>query len=334
MHQSPPTPDLSFIGSGLKRPECVVTHASGWLFAADWTASGGVSAIAPDGRVGRVLARGGVELRPNGIALEASGSFLIAHLGATEGGLFRLHGDGRVEPVLREVHGVLLPPCNFPLIDRAGRIWLTVSTRVTPRADDYRASANTGFIVLLDQTGARIVADGLGYANECVLSADETTLYINETFARRLTAFSVAADGSLSDRRTVAHFGAGEFPDGVARDALDHLWVTSIVSNRVLRVSPAGVVTEVLADSNAAHTDWVEAAYRANRLGREHLDGTPCRLLPNLSSLAFGGPAGSTAYLGTLLGDRIARFDAGVRGASHTHFNTDRPRAFTTDVLP
>lgn len=330
----PSHPELRFRGSGLIRPECVVTHVSGWLFTADWKESGGIAAIAPDGRVIRTLARrpAGDPLRPNGIALEASGSFLIAHLGATEGGLFRLYGDGRVEPVLLAVADAPLPPCNFPLIDRRGRIWLTVSTRVIPRADDYRASAASGFIVLIDDRGARIVADGLGYANECVLSADESQLFVNETFARRLTCFAVAEDGSLHGRRTIATFGAGEFPDGVARDSQEHLWVTSFVSNRVLRVSPSGAVVTVLEDCNPAHVTAVEQAFRADALGRPHLDATPSRILPNLSSLSFGGTGLATAHLGTLLGDRVGCFDAAVQGAAHVHYDAPSPDLFMKDA--
>ncbi|MGL4441182.1 MAG: hypothetical protein ACRCUE_18140, partial [Bosea sp. (in: a-proteobacteria)] len=88
--------ELAFVGRGLSRPECIVTHRSGLLFAADWTGSGGVSLIAPDGEVTRLLARDRrAPLRPNGIALEPGGSFLVAHLGQDDGGLFRLHPDGR-----------------------------------------------------------------------------------------------------------------------------------------------------------------------------------------------------------------------------------------------
>jgi hypothetical protein len=45
--------------------------------------------------------------------------------------------------------------------DRAGRLWLTVSTRLSPRSLDYRRSAASGFVVMDDGRGARIVADGL-----------------------------------------------------------------------------------------------------------------------------------------------------------------------------
>ena len=67
--------------------------------------------------------------------------------------------------------GFRLPPANFVLIDTNDRIWLTVSTRRTPRALGYRPDVADGFIVLQDRGDARIVADGLGYTNEIQIDA-------------------------------------------------------------------------------------------------------------------------------------------------------------------
>jgi sugar lactone lactonase YvrE len=316
--------DLSFIGTGLSRPECLVTHRSGLIFAADWTGTGGVSIIGPGGSVSRILAReGGKALRPNGIALEPGGSFLIAHLGADDGGLFRLHPDGRVEDVASHIAGVAIPPSNFPLRDSRSRVWLTVSTRVSPRADDYRPSAQSGFIALIENGTARIVADGLGYANECALSADERHLLVNETFARRLTRFDIDDNGNLSNRTTIATFGAGTFPDGVALDREGAAWVTSIVSNRVLRVMASGAISTVLEDSDPRHLADVEAAFQSASMGRTHLDAARSRVLRNVSSLAFGGPALRTAHLGCLLDDRVPVFEAAIAGAVPRHYDFD-----------
>lgn len=315
---------LAFAGSGLNRPECLVTHRSGLIFAADWTGSGGVSIIAPDGSVSRILARGTDRpLRPNGIALEPGGSFLIAHLGADDGGLFRLHSDGRVENVALDIAGTAIPPSNFPLVDSRSRIWMTVSTRVSPRADDYRPTAQTGFIALIENGVARIVADGLGYANECTLSMDERHLFVNETFARRLTRFEIAANGDLKNRTTVATFGAGTFPDGVVLDSEGAAWITSIVSNRVIRVAANGTVSLVLEDSDPGHLINVEDAFQSHSMGRPHLDNVRSRVLRNVSSLAFGGPSLQTAYLGCLLDDRIPFFQAPVTGALPRHYDFD-----------
>lgn len=316
MSERIPLDQVGFRGAGLNRPECLVTHESGLIFAADWLDSGGVAIISPDGDVSRIIAKRPIDdpLRPNGIALEAGGTFLVAQLGQEVGGLYRLHPDGHCEPVLLELDDQPLPPSNFPLIDSRGRIWLTISTRKVPRALDYRPEAESGFIVLIENGTARIVADGLGYTNECVLSGDEKTLFVNETFAQRLTRFSVQDDGSLTDRSTVSRFGAGTFPDGVVVDASGDFWITSIVSNRVIRVGRDGQQATILEESDPAHLREVDLAFHEGRMGRAHLDGSPARTLRNISSLSFGGPCMREAYLGCLLGDRIAMFNPPARG--------------------
>lgn len=316
MSERIPLDQVGFRGAGLNRPECLITHESGSIFAADWLDTGGVAIINAHGDVSRIIAKRPSHdpLRPNGIALEAGGTFLVAHLGPETGGLFRLYPDGHCEPVLLELDGQPLPPSNFPLIDSRGRIWLTISTRKVPRALDYRPDAASGFIVLIENGAARIVAEGLSYTNECVLSADEKTLFVNETFARRLTRFSVQDDGSLTERAIVAQFGAGTFPDGVVLDEAGDFWITSIVSNRVIRVGRDGRQTTILEESDSAHLGEVEQAFHEGRMGRAHLDGSPARTLRNISSLSFGGPSMSDAYLGCLLGDRIAKFNLPVRG--------------------
>ncbi|MBL8670021.1 MAG: SMP-30/gluconolactonase/LRE family protein [Alphaproteobacteria bacterium] len=315
---------VTVAGAGLARPECVLAHASGRVFASDWTAGGGVAVIEPDGRTWKVLAKDPPEpLRPNGIALLPGGAFLLAHLGAETGGVYELRPDGTVLPRLLAIDGTPLPPTNFVLTDRRGRIWVTVSTRQRPRALGYRADVADGFIALIDGAGARIVADGIGYANECALDAAGDRLFVNETFARRLTAFDVDGQGRLSGRREVARFGAGTYPDGLCLDASGDLWITSIVSNRVIRVGAGGRQETVLQDADPAHVDWCEAAFRDGKLGRPHLDKAAGSRLRNVSSLAFGGSDLRTAYLGCLLGDAIALFSAPVAGMPPAHWDHD-----------
>ncbi|MBB3064573.1 SMP-30/gluconolactonase/LRE family protein [Limibacillus halophilus] len=326
--------DLAFLGHGLQRPECVLAHSSGLLVAPDWTDGGGITLLTPDGRQARHLARDRADnpLRPNGIALEAGGNILIAHLGQEEGGVYRLRPDGCSEPVLVELDGKVLPPTNFVTRDHLGRLWVTVSTRVTPRAADYRATAATGFIVLLDDKGARIVADGLGYANECLLSPDGTRLYVNETFGRRLTAFDVTEDGVLTNRRCLVEFGDGTFPDGLALDEAGGIWIVSIVSNRVMRLTPDGKLETILEDSDPNHLNWVEAAYRSANMDRPHLDGVVSKRLRNISNLAFGGRDRRHAYLGCLLGQSIACFRSPFAGIAPPHW--DLPLGQLASLLP
>ena len=311
-------------GKNLVRPECVLAHRSGWLFAPYCADSGGVSAIAPSGAAYHHRLRNpgdGVPqaLFPNGIALEDGGDFLIAHLGQTTGGIYRLRPDGTAGVVTDTVGGAPMPPANFVMPDGRGRLWITVSTTLVPRARDYRPDACTGYIALHENGETRIVADGLGYTNECLLSADERTLWVNETFARRLTAFDVTEDG-LENRRTVATFGPGTFPDGIAQAQDGSLFIVSIVSNRVLRVWPDGRIDTVVEDAEAAHLAEVETAFQAGTMGRPHLDVAHSRVLRNISNLAFGGADLKTAYLGCLLGDSIVSFDSPVAGRALPHW--------------
>jgi sugar lactone lactonase YvrE len=310
--------DVEFLATGLVRPECVLCTKAGALFVSDW--DGGVTRIGPDGGQQRILAPASAGLRPNGIALSRDGSFLIAHLGETEGGVFRLRRDGGLEPVLIEVAGEALPPTNFVMEDALGRLWITVSTPRAPRDLGYRRDLAEGFIVLLDPRGARVVARDLGYTNEVQIDPSGEWLYVNETFGRRLSRFRIGANGGLSERQTVTEFGLGTFPDGLAFDCEGAAWVVSIVSNRVIRVDREGRQEILLEDSDAEHLAWVEAAYEAGTLGRPHLDRAASRRLRNVSSLAFGGPDLKTVTLGCLLGDSLARFRSPVAGWPLPHW--------------
>lgn len=320
-----PLSAVGHVGKGLNRPECVLAHASGHLFAADWQGLGGVAVIAPDGSVRRITARDvSAPLRPNGIALEAGGSFLIAHLGDTTGGVFRLRPDGRTEPVLTELDGRPLPPTNFVALDRAGRLWVTVSTRKVPRHDAARPDVADGFVVLVPPDGPpRIVADGLGYTNECIVAADGRHLFVNETFGRRLSRFPIDGEATLGARETVALFDDATFPDGLAPDIDGNLWITSIVSNRVIRVAPDGTCETLLEDCDAAAVGVTEDLYARGELGSERLGLRHGAVLANVSSLAFGGPRLRTGYLGCLRGDAIATIEMPVAGLEPIHWRAD-----------
>jgi sugar lactone lactonase YvrE len=314
---------VRFLGAGLVRPECVLATASGDLYAADWR--GGVAHLRPDGTQA-LYAGSTIDLpegaRPNGIALERDGSFLFANLGTDIGGVWRIDRQGQIRPVLTEVDGAAIPPSNFVTRDAEDRLWLTVSTRVSPRSLDYRRSACTGFIVLDDGRGARIVADGLGFTNECAIAPDGRHLYVNETYARRLSRFPLRADGDLGPKEVIAEFGPGQFPDGMAFDREGQIWIAGIISNQLLRVDPArGTITVMLEDSDPNHVAWVEAAYEADELGRPHMDRIVSKRLRNISNIAFGGPDLRTAYCGCLLGDAVTAVPMPVAGIPPVHWH-------------
>lgn len=302
----------------------MLAHSSGLLFAPNWANTGGISIISSSGQCSSLFcANPQNPIKPNGIALEPGGSFLLAHLGDTQGGVYRMSPTGMLSTVITHAGGMPLPPTNYVTTDAQGRIWVTVSTTIQPRSADYRASANTGFIAVAEagETDARIVATGLGYTNECLIDFEQSAVFVNETFARRLSRFDLANDGSLSNRQTVTQFSNGTYPDGVTLDSEGNFWITSIVSNRIIKVSVHGEQTLIYEDSDSAFVQLAEQAYIENRMDTEHLCSTGNTTLRNTSSLAFAGPQRSTVFIGNLLGDCLHYFEADVPGRAPVHWD-------------
>jgi sugar lactone lactonase YvrE len=308
------------IGKGLTRPECVAATRSGAVYCSHF--GGGVTRIDPDGSQRDILGPGDPVVATNGFSLMPDGSALCASL-LPPGGVWRVTPDGRQEPFLTELDGTTLPPCNFVNLDYRGRVWATVSTKRVPRALGYRKDVADGYIIVKDEKGVRIAAEGFGYTNEALVHPDGEHLYVNETFARRLTRMRITDDNRLIERETVAEFGPGIFPDGLGFDAEGGVWIVSIISNTVIRVTPDGGQQIVLHDADADHIDFVEADYHAGRMDRPHLDEVKSSYLRNVSSVAFGGPDLKTVYFGNLLDDRIYSWQSPVAGAEPPHWSYD-----------
>lgn len=100
-----------------------------------------------------------------------------------------------------------------------------------------------GNICRVDPDGSvRVVADRLAFPNGSVIMPDGRTLIVAESLGGKLTAFSIAEDGSLGEARTWAEM-EGETPDGICLDAAGGIWVASAIPGRVLRYEAGGRVT-------------------------------------------------------------------------------------------
>jgi len=317
--------DIDTLGRDLRRPECVLCTANGRTYVTNLR--GGITIIEPDGSQADVLASNpGIDLAPNGFCLMADGSVLLANLAAHQGGVFRLTENGDLRPFLTEIDGMALPPTNYVHLDEMGRIWITVSTCKVPRALGYRKDVADGFIVLVDQHGARKVADNLAYANECIVHPDGKRLFVNETFGRRLSSYDISKSGMLRNKTTIAEFGPGTYPDGLTFDREGNIWITSVVSNRVIRLSADGDTQTVeIEDNDPDQVNRIEEAFQAGELTRTHLTTNTSKKLKNISSLAFGGRGLSRMYLGCLLGGRIYTCKAPISGHPPPHWNFAGP---------
>ncbi|MFI5314997.1 MAG: SMP-30/gluconolactonase/LRE family protein [Myxococcota bacterium] len=112
----------------------------------------------------------------------------------------------------------------------------------------------TTSLALVDPDGkARVAATDLMFPNGAVITPDEQTLIVGETFAARLTAFEIARDGSLSKRRVFAQLEGGAVPDGIALDAEGAIWVASPTTGECLRVHEGGRVSRRVRGSALAY---------------------------------------------------------------------------------
>jgi sugar lactone lactonase YvrE len=190
-----------------------------------------------------------VEQKPSGLGWLPDGSMLVVSM--RDHRLLRRSPDGSVS-----VHSDLSEHCggllNDMVVDAAGRAYVGNFGFDLMSGEDPRYT----LLVRVDPDGsATVVADELMFPNGSVIDGD--TLVVAETFAGRLSAFTIAADGSLSDRRAwqitpapplgplgeMIAFG-GFAPDGIALDADGHVWAADGLNPRVGRIAPGGEIVD------------------------------------------------------------------------------------------
>jgi sugar lactone lactonase YvrE len=117
-------------------------------------------------------------------------------------------------------------------------------------------------LVRVDPHGlVSVAAPELLFPNGTVITPDGSTLIVGETMGNRYTAFTLSDDGTLTDRREWANFGAvptatdydegqGQItvaPDGCTLDAEGHIWCADALGNRAVRVAPGGQIVDTIA---------------------------------------------------------------------------------------
>lgn len=325
--------ELQFVGKDLQRPECILAERDGTLWSAD--ARGGVMRIDPDGSQ-RLIAQqadshfaGTTDLArrftegtlPNGLAFARNGDILISNFGTDRLEVMTREGGSRV--LYDSIDGKPIGKVNFVLRDSKDRIWLTVSTRIRNWMEAIRPGLDDGFIALADERGLRIVADGLHFTNEVRLDAKEEYLYAVETCGRRITRFRVGEDGSLSGREIFgpSDFGPAGFPDGCAFDSYGNLWVTLVMAEKLIALTPDGEMLTLYDDGKPDKIAALEAGYQSGKPTPEQMMETRSSVTPWIASVTFGGADLRNAYIGTLFGTTIPWFRSPVAGLPMVHWS-------------
>jgi len=300
--------DISFVGQDLQRPESVLAMRDGTLYCSD--RRGVATKITPDGKQTLVGTTGG---EPNGLYMDKKRALYCANIHNDV--LEKIHPDGRSEILLNKMDGKPLGHPNYITVDKKGAIWSTIMTRRTNLFDCVCGKVPDGYIVRIDENGAKIMADGLCAPNECRMDAEERYLYVAETMGNRMVRYPVNPDRSLDKLEQYGpDLGPAGIPDGFCFDAEGNIWITLLLRSAVVVLTPKGELHKVLEFGNeAAFNKWA-ASYKANTLTIEELFACANAPLPLVTSITFGGPDLKTAYLGSLTNSRLATFKSPVAG--------------------
>jgi sugar lactone lactonase YvrE len=221
---------LETLLDGLTFPEAPRWHDGRLWFSDFYTHR--VVAVDPAGRAETILE---IPPRPSGLGWTPDGALLVVsmldrRLLRVDNGTPRVHAD---------LSAVATGPCNDMVVDGEGRAYVGNFGYDRHKGEPPRTTC----LARVDPDGGVTrAAEDLFFPNGTVITPDGHTLIIGETQAHRLTAFDVAPDGALSNRRVWASLDERVFPDGMCLDAEGAIWVSDARGPALLRVREGGKV--------------------------------------------------------------------------------------------
>jgi sugar lactone lactonase YvrE len=206
----------------------------GRLWFSDWAAQE-IIALDLDG-ASEVVAR--IESFPFCLDFLPDGRLLVVHSAART--LLRREPDGDFV-----THADLAAASAFPwnevATDRRGNAFLDNIGFDFPGGEFA-----PGFVAVASPTGeVRVAADGLAFPNGMVVTPDDSTLIVAESYGCCLTAFAIDADGGLSNRRVWAALGEDN-PDGICLDVEGAIWYADVGHRHCVRVAEGGEILQTI----------------------------------------------------------------------------------------
>jgi sugar lactone lactonase YvrE len=195
-----------------------------------------VVAVTPDGAAETMAT---LNDRPSGLGFLPDGTPLVVSM--LDRRLLRMHDDATTS-VHADIARLTAGFVNDMVVDHQGRAYVGSRNGGQPGTDS---------VILVEPDGtSRVALDDVTAPNGTAVTADGTTLILAETHIGQLTRFTVATDGSLSERRVFARVPGAEF-DGICLDTDGCVW--SGGGPGLVRVGPSGrVVREVALDLEGA----------------------------------------------------------------------------------
>jgi sugar lactone lactonase YvrE len=199
-----------------------------------------VVALSPDGATETIVE---VPQQPSGLGWLPDGRMLVVSM--LDRRVLRREDDGQLVEHA-DLSSFAAAACNDMVVDAHGRAYVGHFG-----FDMYGGEGpkDASLLLVLPDGSVSVAAEPLQFPNGTVITPDGGTLIVGESMGGRLTAFTVAADGSLFDSRSFAQL-QGAVPDGICLDAEGAVWSACPFSGRVLRVKDGG---EVLDEVKVSH---------------------------------------------------------------------------------
>jgi sugar lactone lactonase YvrE len=226
-------PELQTLMTGLVFPESPRWHDDR-LWIADWGAQE-LIAVDLQGESEVIVS---VPSVPFSIDWLPDGRLLF--VAASDGLLLRKERDGS-QVAHADLTSLGNHPWNEIVVDGRGNAYVNNIGFDFPDGE-----FSTGIIALITPDGsARQVADDVAFPNGMVVTPDNGKLIVAESYGAKLTAFDIAPDGTLSNRRVWAELDGGA-PDGICLDVEGAVWYGDVPNQRCVRVREGGEVLQTI----------------------------------------------------------------------------------------
>jgi len=219
---SKPYTETNSFTAGAEGP---AVDVDGTLYAVNYAKEGTVGKITKTG-AGSIFIELPNKSVGNGIRFNSKGEMLIAD--------YTNHNILKVNMATKQISTY----ANEPTMSQPNDIAINSKDRLF--ASDPNWAAGTGRIWTISTDGkVSLLAKDMGTTNGIEVSPDDKTLYVNESFQRKVWAYDLAEDGAISNKRLLI-----EFPDfgmdGMRCDVAGNLYIARWGKGTVAKVSPNG----------------------------------------------------------------------------------------------
>ena len=236
--------------------------------------------------------------QPSGLGWLPDGRLLVVAM--KERAVKRLDPSGLV--LHADIRHLTAHLCNDMVVDGQGTAWVgnfgfDLDAVTKASGVEVFNSFPVANLVRVDPDGAaHVAAEDMHFPNGSVITPDGKTLIVAESLAGRLTAFTINADKSLTDRRVWAAL-EGVAPDGICLNDNNQVWVANAVGPEVLLVAEGGEVMQRVVTSQPCYACM--------------LGGTDGKTLFAITAASSDGEAAAAAKTGKVETVQVDKAGAG-----------------------